>query len=91
VAKTYPDLPLWGLVSKLERESCMEWRQSKASGVSFEEALATRITAVETTVSRKPGGAISVTVSILAKKETDSEVHPFVLQRVGNKLYQKVA
>lgn len=82
--------PLWDVVGYLEWEAFEEWRKKHFPDLTREGAIADRLTSIETTVVRRPGGNISVTVSFLAKLAFACEVEYFSLQRAGNKLYRIV-
>ena len=81
------ELPLWTYVASLEARVLREWRTEHYPAKDLELALATSVRSIETTLQRKPGGAISVTVSVLAAKVTACEVRYFKLQRAANRLY----
>lgn len=82
------DQPLWLAVAQLEQDSLKAWRSATAPDLDLESALTQRVTAVETHISRRLGGNVSVTVSVLAKKVQDCNVDYFYLQRAGNKMYR---
>ena len=81
---------LWYHVAWLEQKCIEAWRKAKAPSLTCESFMAERVAAVETTVTRKPKGAISVTIVLVPKRAADGEVEYFRLQRTANKLYHVV-
>lgn len=83
-------LPMWHLVAHLEHEALEEWRKQHRPSLTLEGSMAQAINAVETTVQRRPGGNVSVTVAITARKAFECEVQAFSLQRAANRLFKRV-
>ena len=84
------ELPVWLHVAELEAR-CMEaWRKAISPSLTQERFMCERVAAVETTVSRRPGGHISMTIVLVPRRKGDGQVEYFRLQRTGNKLYQQV-
>jgi hypothetical protein len=84
------EAPLWTLVRNLEWESVEKWRKEHHPDLTREGAFGQFVSCIETTVSRKPQGLISVTVSVLARRAFECEVEYFSLQRVANRIYKVV-
>lgn len=84
------ELPVWLHVATLEKQCMQTWRSTLAPSLTLESFMAERVAAVESTVSRKPGGAISITIVLVPKAKPDGQVEYFRLQRAANKLYQLV-
>jgi hypothetical protein len=66
---------------KLEREALEVWKDNYAGAEeSIADALAAYVIEVATTLTRKPGGNGSVTVSVVSKRPGKSEIYYFPLQ-----------
>jgi hypothetical protein len=82
--------PLFDAIRELEWEACQEWRSRYRPSLTLEGAFAEAIKTVETSIVRRPGGNVLVTVSILGRKGFECEVHCFRLQRAGKRVYKVV-
>ena len=74
---------LWGLVASLEADAVRAWRYEKYPQLTTEEFLATVPRSLETTVVRRPGGQVHVTISLISYKVQDNDLDYFSLQRAG--------
>lgn len=81
---------LISLVADLERQCLSLWRDEVAPGESVVDALALHAREVNTGITRKLGGNILVTVTVLGRREQDSDTWWFKLQRRGNAAYEVV-
>lgn len=81
-------LPLWELVAHLERTQLVAWRKEFHASDDLETSCALHLMKLETTVTRYRGGLISVTISVLDKKESNCCAGYFRLKRGLNGLVQ---
>lgn len=81
---------LYQAVATLEHRSLQDWRARYYPSLTLEGALTQRINVVEVHVTRRAGGNVSVTVSVVAKKAFECNVDYFSLQRRDNHWYEKV-
>ena len=72
---------LWRLVARLERQGVDRWRLANAPHLSMVDALGLKAITVYTTVERKRGGNIKVTVCVMGRREHDSDCWYFHLQK----------
>ena len=70
---------LYGAVASFERRSVEDWRKQHHPSLTLEEAMAVNVTVLETTVTSRPGGNTSVTVSVISRKAFECEVFYFSL------------
>lgn len=90
MTKRQPYERLYNAVAVLERRACEDWRASQHPSLTLEEAMALSVRQLETTVTSRPGGNTSVTVSLLCRHLRDCKVEYYSLQRAGNKWYENV-
>lgn len=71
----------WRAIATLEHRSLQDWRQRYYPSLTLEGALTREVNFYEVTASAKPGGKLSVTVAIVARKAFECNVDYFSLQR----------
>lgn len=79
---------LWSLVRALESQAVREWRKEKRPAEELETALVNDASRIETTVSRRQDGNVSVTVSVIGVRPGWHMVQHFALQRIGKDAYR---
>lgn len=65
----------------LERQALEEWNKDHGRGLDLGDALAIGAAAVFTTIERKPGGNVSVTVCVHGRMAIPDEHYFFSLQK----------
>jgi hypothetical protein len=79
---------LWTAVAKLQERSFEGWRKQHHPTLTQQEAFAISVSQVEITTQVRPGGNVSVTVSIISRRLSECGVDYFKLQRTGNRWYE---
>jgi hypothetical protein len=79
---------LWGWVELRERHHIKAWCQLYYPALQPSDALANHVKRIETTATRLRGGNVLVTISVLARKEHESQSDAFRLQIAGNKVVE---
>ena|SRR4028118_1173419 len=72
---------LHAVVAKLERNSLDKWRIEHAPADTIIDALAAYCESVLTEILRRPGGNVSVTVSVICSRPWMNEHYYFSLQK----------
>jgi hypothetical protein len=79
---------LWTAVAKLQERSFEGWRKQHHPSLTQQEAFAISVSQVEITTQVRPGGNVSVTVSIISRRLSECSVDYFKLQRTGNRWFE---
>jgi hypothetical protein len=80
--------PLWSLVAALERRTLEHWRKANFTHKGLEEAYATEVRSLETTVKRASGTSTLVTICVIARQGHKSDLEVFTLQNAGKGVWK---